>query len=115
MIVSALAPFINQLRDLHHLSNDIEKKIHKHFLALKIKSNEQREFLQTISEILHGNDKYHLVMNELNRTECHIEVQEQEIDYLSSVVFRTQYSTPCLDNSPTKITRTRSTVPSTKN
>ena len=114
-VLSALAPFINQLRDLHHLSNDIEKKIEKYLSALKIKSNEQREFLQTISEILHGNEKFHLMINEVNENESHIEIQEQEIEHLSSLLFRAQYSTPCLDISPTKLHRTRSTISSIKN
>lgn len=117
LVLPALAPFINQLRDLHHLSNDIEKKIEKHLSTLKIKSNEQREFLQTISEILHGHEKFHLIINELNENESHIEIQEQEIEHLSSILFRAQYSIPCLESSPIKLHRTppRSTIPSMKN
>jgi DNA-binding GntR family transcriptional regulator len=97
LIFLALAPFINQLRDLHHLFNDIEKKIEKRLLILKIKSNEQKEFLQTISEILHGNEKFHLTINKLNQNEYQIEIQEKEIEHLSSIIFRYEYSPSCLE------------------
>ncbi len=101
MIFSAIAPFINQLRDLHNLFNDIEKKIQKRLFNLKIKNNEQKEFLQNISNILHDNEQFHLTFNKLNQNEYQIEIQDKEIEYLSSIIFRYQYSTPCLDSNQT--------------
>ncbi len=114
---SAIAPFINQLRELHHLFDDIQKKIQKRLSILKIKTNEQTEFLQTISIILHGDEKLHLTINTLNEKEFHIEIQDKEIEHLSSILFRYQYSTPCLESNQTKFNPynetnlTRSTMP----
>ena len=70
---SALAPFINQLRDLHNLSDEIEKKIRKHLSLLKIKSTEETNFLEQISPILHQTDQYHLILNRLKQLEFKID------------------------------------------
>ncbi len=64
---SGIAPFINQLRELHNLYDDIQKKIQKRLLILKIKSSEQTEFLQKISDILHINEKLHIKITELTQ------------------------------------------------
>lgn len=96
---TAIAPFINQLRDLHNLYDDIQKKIQKRLLNLKITNNDQTEFLQTIFNLLHENENLHLIINQLNENEFHIEIQDQQIQHLSSIIFRYQYSTPCLESS----------------
>ncbi|CAF0802188.1 unnamed protein product [Rotaria sp. Silwood1] len=113
----AIAPFIHQLRELHNLFDDIQKKIQKRLLILKIKTNEQTEFLQNISDILHGNKKIHLKIHEIYQNEILIETQDKEMDRLNSIIFRYQYSTPCLESNQQKLTynnennTTRSTVP----
>ncbi|CAF1282899.1 unnamed protein product [Rotaria magnacalcarata] len=91
-----IAPFINQLRELHNLYDEIQKKIQKRLLSLKIKTNEQGEFLQNISDILHGNEKIHLRVHQIHQNELLIETQDKEIDRLHSIIFRYQYSAPCL-------------------
>jgi hypothetical protein len=98
IVYSGIAPFINQLRELHYLYDDIQKKIQKRLLILKIKTNDQTDFLQTISDILHGNERIHLKINQLSHDEFHIEIQDKEIERLSSIIFRYQYSTPCLES-----------------
>ncbi len=95
---SAIAPFINQLRELHNLFDEVQKKIQKRLSILKIKTNEQTEFLQNISDILHGNERLHLTTNKLSQNELLIEIQDKEIDRLASIIFRYQYSTPCLES-----------------
>jgi hypothetical protein len=110
----AIAPFINQLRDLHNLFDNLQKKIQKRLLILKIKTNEQTEFLQNIFDILHENEKFHLIINKLNENEFYIEIQDKEIEHLSSIIFRYQYSTPCLESNQIKLIEnniTRSTTP----
>ncbi|CAM4866513.1 unnamed protein product [Rotaria socialis] len=93
----SIAPFINQLRELHNLYDEIRKKIRKRLLSLKIKTNEQGEFLQNISDILHGNEKIHLRVHQIHQNELLIETQDKEMDRLHSIIFRYQYSTPCLE------------------
>ncbi|CAF3625422.1 unnamed protein product [Rotaria sordida] len=113
----AIAPFINQLRELHNLYDDIQKKIQKRLLQLKIKTNEQTEFLQNISDILHGNKKIHLKIHKIYQNELLIETQDKEIDRLNSIIFRYQYSTPCLEYNQKNFIHnnenntTRSTIP----
>jgi len=99
----AIAPFINQLRELHNLFDDIQKKIQKRLLILKIKTNEQTEFLQNIFDILHENEQRHLIINQINQNEFHIEIQDKQIEHLSSIIFRYQYSTPCIESNQTKL------------
>ncbi|UJR25802.1 hypothetical protein I4U23_007152 [Adineta vaga] len=94
----AITPFINQLRQLHNLHDDLQKKIQKRFALLKIKSNDQSDFLQTISDILHVNENLHLTIDQLSQKELHIEIQDKEIDRLGAIIFRSQYSTPCLES-----------------
>lgn len=114
----AIAPFINQLRHLHQLKDETQKKIQKRFALLKIKSNEQNGFLETISTILHVDERLHSTMAELSQQERHIEVQDEEIDRLASIVFRQQYASPCSESNQVKSitnsekTRTRATLPS---
>ena len=93
-----IAPFINQLRQLHNLFDEIQKKIQKRLSALKIKNNEQTEFLQNISDILHGKEKIHLNINNLYQDELLIDIQNKEIDRLNSIIYRHQYSRPCLES-----------------
>ncbi|CAF1482554.1 unnamed protein product [Adineta steineri] len=112
-----IAPFINQLRELHNLFDEIQKKIQKRLALLKIKTNDQREFLQNISDILHEHDRFHIIIDKLCQNELHIEIQDKEIDRLASIIFRYQYSTPCLELNQIKSIHennlTRSTIPST--
>lgn len=86
-----MAPFINQLRDLHRLQNEIEKKIQKRFLLLKIKPNEQNEFLRQLNEILHGDQKRHLIVENLRQTELFLESQEREIQRVAGRVFQQEF------------------------
>ena len=95
----ALAPFINQLRDLHQLHDDIDRKIHKRLSQLKIKGNDQAEFLRSISAIIHGNDRMHLTTNELREQEFAIELRDREVQRLAAIVFRYQYSRSCSESS----------------
>ncbi|CAF0856299.1 unnamed protein product [Adineta ricciae] len=94
----AIVPFINQLRQLHNLHDDIQKKIQKHFALLKIKASEQNDFLQSISSILHVNENLHLTIDQLSQKELHIEIQDKEIDRLAAITFRSQYAAPCLES-----------------
>lgn len=94
----AIVPFINQLRQLHNLHDDIQKKIQKRFAFLKIKASEQNDFLQSISNILHVNENLHLTIDQLSQKELYIEIQDKEIDRLAAITFRSQYAAPCLES-----------------
>lgn len=82
---------------MHNLYDGIQRKIRKRLLLLKIKTNEQTEFLQNVSDILHGNEKIHLKIHEIDQNELLIETQDNEMSRLNSIIFRYQYSTPCLE------------------
>ncbi|CAF1163644.1 unnamed protein product, partial [Didymodactylos carnosus] len=92
-----IAPFAQQLDELHRIFDTTQKHIQKRLFNLKIKTSEQVEFLRQVSETIHGNEKLHMSIEKVRQVELHVEMQEKEIERLSSIVFRFQYCQPCLD------------------
>ena len=99
---SALAPFINQLRDLRHSYDEMQKKVQKHWSILKIKGSDQAEFLRQLSTSAHGNDKRHLLMEKLRQNELLIELREKEVQRLAAILFRAESCSPGIESNPSQ-------------
>ena len=101
---------INQLRDRQQLQNDIEKKVQKRLVLLKIKPNEQTDFIRQMTEILHGDEQRHLVVEKLRQTEIFVESQEREIQRLAGLVFRDELCRPSDDANLSETERSSSPI-----